>query len=285
MGGSSSSNQTKTTQTNPYGGAVGPLNGILGRIGGMSSDLTGNESAALDRLSQNAGMGGSQFAGGLTNAAHSLLAGGGANDQSGMINEAYKRYTDMMNPYATGQMGGMDSPQMKQLLATIQNDVGGGINQQFAAAGRDMSGANQGAWARGIAQGEAAPLLAQMNQDTQDRLGAITGMFGAGTTTGGILSGFNRDANANKQAGASMADLATQAQNYGPMQQMMIEAQRRGIPLDTMMKQMGIVMPSAQAFGQTTDNTQTQNNPSFWQTFGQATGALGNLGKLWGAGK
>lgn len=275
--GTSSSNQTQSQQTNPYAGAVAPLNGILGRVGGISSDLTGAETGALNQLSANAGNGPSQFSGGITGAANSLLAGGGANNTNPMINEAYKRYTDMMNPYATGQMSGINSPEMQAMLSQIQNDVGGGINAQFAASGRDGSGMNQQTWARGIAQGEATPLLAQMNQDTQNRLGAITGMFGAGGATAGQLAGNQQQFNANQQAGISAADAATQAQNYGPMQQLAIEAQRRGIPLQTMAQQMGLVLPAGQAFGTTTGNTQTQSNPSLWQNIAMMGQGLGSL--------
>lgn len=277
MGGSSSQTQQTSQQTTPYAPAAGALSGILGNVGGVSPALTGTETGALNQLSANAGNGASQFSPGITGTANSLLAGGGANSTDPMINAAYQQYQTQMNPYASGQMGGLDSPQMKALLGTIQSDVGNSVNGQFAAAGRDMSGMNQQTLARGISQGEAAPLLAQYNQDQQNQLGAISGLFGAGGAAASQLAGNQQNYNTNQQAGITAADQATQAQNYGPMQQLAIEAQRRDIPLQTMAQQMGIVLPAAQAFGTTsgTSNTQTQMSPV--QQFATVAGGLGSL--------
>lgn len=275
--GTSTSSQSQVQSTTPWAPASGALSGILGNIGSVNPALTGAETGALNQLSANAGSGPSQFAPGITGTANSLLAGGGANDQSPMINDAYKRYTDMMTPYATGGMSGINSPEMAAVLSKIQNDVKMNVGGMFAANGRDASGYDQRSQAEGIASGEAVPLFQQMNQDTQNRLGAITGMFGAGTQTGGILSGFNQTANANKQAGITAADAATTAQNYGPLQQLQIEAQRRGIPLQTLAQLMGIVLPAAQAFGTTTGNTSGTQTLSPVAQFNQVTTGLGNL--------
>lgn len=281
MGGSSSQQQTTTQGTTPYAPATGALNGILGNVGNVNPALTSNETNSLDQLSANAGNGPSQFSGGITNTANSLLGGGGANNTNPMINAAYQQYQTQMNPYANGQMSGMDSPQMKALLSTIQSDVGNSVNGQFAAAGRDMSGMNQQTLARGIAQGEAAPLLAQMNQDQQNQMNAASGLFGAGGAAASQLAGNQQAYNTNQQAGIGAADQATQAQNYGPMQQLAIEAQRRGIPLQTMAQQMGIVGPIAQAFGTTTGTQQGQSIAPWWQ---QLQGAGQGIGALFGGG-
>jgi hypothetical protein len=194
-----------------------------------------------------------------------------------MVNDAYANYQRQLNPYANGQMSGLDSPEMQQVLETIRNDVGSSVNGMFAANGRDASGMNQQTWARGIAQGEAAPLLAQMNQDRQNQLSAAGSLFGAGTTAGGLLSQFNQQGVANQQAGIGASDSATQAQNYGPMQQLAIEAQRRNIPLQTMAQMMGIVLPAAQAFGTTTGNSNTQSQMSGAQQFNLLASGLGRL--------
>jgi hypothetical protein len=56
-----------------------------------------------------------------------------------------------------------------------------------------------------------------------------------------------------------------------------IEAQRRGIPLQTMAQQMGIVLPAAQAFGQTTGTKDTTTQASGADTFGKIAGGVGTL--------
>lgn len=275
--GTSDSNQTQVQQTTPYGPAQASLSGILGNVGSINPALTGTETGALNQLSTNAGNGPSQFAPGITGTANNLLAGGGANNTNPMINDAYAQYQKAMNPYASGDMSGINSPQMQAVLAQIQNDVKMNVGGAFAANGRDGSGYDQRSQSEGIASGEAVPLLSQMNTDTQNRLGAITGMFGAGGTTAGMLGTNQQNFNNNQQAGITAADAATTAQNYGPLQQLQIEAQRRGIPLQTMAQQMGIVLPAAQAFGTTTGNTTGTQTMSPVQQFGAVTTGLGNL--------
>jgi hypothetical protein len=98
--------------------------------------------------------------------------------------------------------------------------------------------------------------------------------------SGGLLSQFNQNANTNKLAGITASDAALTAQNYGPLQQLAIEAQRRGIPLSTMAQQMGLVMPAAQAFGTTTGNTQGTQTMSGAQQFGTIAQGVGTVAAM-----
>jgi hypothetical protein len=87
------------------------------------------------------------------------------------------------------------------------------------------------------------------------------------------------------QAGIPAADAALTAQNWGPMQELAIEAQKRGIPLQMLAAQMGIALPAAQAFGATTGTgtgiSQTQV-PLLQQLAGYGATAAGIYGKYYG---
>jgi hypothetical protein len=73
------------------------------------------------------------------------------------------------------------------------------------------------------------------------------------------------------QAGIGAADAALKAQTWGPMQMLQVEAQRRGIPLQTLAAQYGMVLPAAQAFG-----TQSASGTSAGASSGQsATSSAG----------
>ena len=65
----------------------------------------------------------------------------------------------------------------------------------------DLSGANTQALGRGIGQAEAPILMDAYNRANADRLAAITGQYGAGNTTSGILSGLDQTKLGNMQAG------------------------------------------------------------------------------------
>lgn len=111
-----------------------------------------------------------------------------------------------------------------------------------------------------------------------------------GPTTAGILSALDQARLGNMTAGVNVAGDAWNAAQSGPMLQLQAEAQRRGIPLQTLAAEMGIALPVGQAFATTnstgnisgTMNGQTQNTSPLWQ---QITGGLiGGAGLLGGVG-
>ena len=177
------------------------LQGILGQLGmGLgNTGLTGAETGALDRLSQNASQG-NPYAGQIGDYAASLLSGGGANAQAGSVQSNLDAFRSQLSPYASGGLVGNNSALAAQ-LAQIQSDVGNAVNGQFAAAGRDFSGANQMAYGRGVAAAEAPVIAAQYNQDVANQINAANALYGAGNSTAGTLSGMQQNYLANQGAG------------------------------------------------------------------------------------
>src|SRR5215475_3232172 len=167
-----------------------------------------------------------------------------------------------LQPFASGDyLNPASNPALQGYLGTIQNDVANQGNGMFAGAGPDLSGANQQALARGIAQGEAPVLNDAYNTARNQQLVAINSLYGAGNTTGGLLSQFDQTRLANEQAGLNAAKTA-QAFAMDPYnQQLAIEAQRRGIPLSTLQAMTGIATPIA-GLGQTSNGTSTQTTSS-----------------------
>jgi hypothetical protein len=272
MGGESKTSQTTIQQqgTDPYAPTQPILKDIFARLGGINPGLTGAVSGAIDKLGAT---GGSDFTGQISDVAKRLLGGGGAMDQSGFLTDAFNQYKAALDPFASGKYVDPDSnPALGKYMSTIANDVGNRVNGMFAGAGRDLSGANIQQYGRGIAEGQA-PVLADMyNQERNRQLGAISGIFGGAGMTAGTLSDWNNQGNANRLAGIGAADAATAAKNSGPMAQIQAEAMRRGIPLQTMAQIMGLTMPAAGAFGQTTswgkqDGTQQKSAADTFKTW------------------
>jgi hypothetical protein len=232
------------------------LTGILGQLGNVNPNLTGAESSALNGLSASSGFL-NQFTPQASGLANTLLAGGGP-DRSGMINDAYAQYQKALQPFAGGDyVNPASNPALRGYLDTIQNDVSNQVNGMFAGAGRDLSGANLQTLARGIAQGEAPVLNDAYNTARNQQLGAINSLYGAGNTTGGLLSQFDQTRLANEQAGLGVAKTAQGFANDPYNQLLAIEAQRRGIPLSTLQAMSGIATPIA-GLGQTSTGTSTQ---------------------------
>jgi hypothetical protein len=277
MGGQSSSTQTQQSQTAPWEAAQPMLQGILSQIGaGLNNvGLTGAETGALNQLSQNAAQG-NPYAGQIGDYAQSLLNGGGANAQTGNVQSNLGTFRDQLTPYAGGSMIG-NNPALAAQLAQIQADVGNSVNSQFAAAGRDMSGANQMAYGRGVAAGEAPVIAAQYNQDVANQINAANALYNAGNTTAGTLSGMQQNYLSNQGQGVTAAQSAVDARNYGANATLAAEAQRRGIPVQALGLLAQIGIPIAGLGSQSNGTSTGTQQMSGAQQFATLASGIGNL--------
>lgn len=277
MGGQSTSTQTQQSQTAPWAAAQPMLQTILGQIGtGLNNtSLTSSETTALDTLRSSAAQG-NPYAGQIAGYATSLLDGGGATAQAGNVRDNLAAYRGWLTPYANGGMVGAN-PALTAQLAQIQSDVGNSVNSQFAAAGRDFSGANQMAYGRGVAAAEAPVIAAQYNQDVANRIAAANALYNAGNTTANTLTQMQQGDLANRGQGVTAAQSALDARNYGANATLAEEAQRRGIPVQALSLLAQIGVPIAQ-LGQTSSGTTTgTQEKSGVDQFATLAGGIGSL--------
>lgn len=271
MGGTSQQTQQQNSNQNmsatgqrtidAYAPANPAINNTLSALGNINASSSPGLSA-LSALGQQ----GNQFAGQIGGVANNLLSGGGANSFAPIASGAYADYQRQLSPYANGDnVDPYKTPGFSDAMNTIGSDISQQVNSQFAAAGRDLSGYNQQALARGLSQGQGQLYQNQYNQNVQNQLGAAGNLFGAGNTTAGTLSGLNQLSLANQQAGIGAAGAANEAEQYGPLLQ--IQAQT-GIPLQQLAAIMGIALPAGATLG--TQN-QTQQGTQSGQQTGTAT--------------
>lgn len=277
MGGQSTSTQTQQSQTTPWAAAQPALQTMLGQIGtGLNNTgLTSAESSALDTLKSNAASG-NPFAGQISGYAQSLLNGGGATAQAGNVQDNLAAYRNQLTPYANGSMVG-SNPALTAQLAQIQSDVGNSVNSQFAAAGRDFSGANQMAYGRGVAAAEAPVIAGQYNQDVANQIAASGALYNAGNTTANTLTQMQQSDLANRGQGITAAQSALDAQNYGANATLAEEAQRRGIPVQALSLLAQIGVPIAQLGGQNNSTTTGTQQKSGVDQFATIAGGINSL--------
>jgi len=258
------------------------VNGMLGQVstGLNNTSLTPTETGAINTLEANAPSA-SQYAPQIGANATALLNGGGAQNNDGLINAAYKNYYAQTQPLASNtNYDPMSTPGLGTQLQGIANNVQNSVNGQFAAAGRDMSGMNQQQLAYGIAQGEAPVLTAQYNANVANQQGAAQGLLNAGQTTATGLNASQAQANANTQTGTQAATDATTAQNASANAELSAEAARRGIPVQALglLAQIGIPLAG---LGQQTSGTQTGSQTmSGAQQFAQIGQGAAGVGKF-----
>jgi hypothetical protein len=279
MGGQSSSTQTQQSQTAPWTAAQPMLQSILGQLSPQiaNSGINSAQTGALNSIEANAANG-NPYAPQIAGNASSLLSGGGALNQTGNINNAYKQYYNATNPLASNtNYDPMQTPGIGNQLQAMQDQITGQVNGSFAAAGRDGSGYNQKTLGQGLTAGLAPILTNQYNQNIQNQQGAASNLYQAGNTTAGLQAGLQQQAVANGQQGTQAASDALTAGNYGANQTLAAEAQRTGIPIQQlgMMAQIGIPIAGlgSQSNGTSTGTSQMSGAQQF-ATILQGIGSL-----------
>jgi hypothetical protein len=277
MGGQSTSTTTQQSQTAPWQAAQPMLQGILSQLatGLNNTGLTGAETGALDTLQKNAAQG-NPYAGQIGGYAQSMLNGGGATAQASNVQNNLSTLQSYLTPYANGSMVGKN-PALAAQLAQIQSDVGNAVNGQFAAAGRDFSGANQMAYGRGVAAAEAPVIAGQYNQDVANQLAAANSLYGAGNATANTLAGLQQQYFTNQGQGVTAAQSALDAQNYGANATLAAEAQRRGIPVQALSLLAQIGVPIAGLGQQSSGTTTGVQEKSGVDQFATIAIGIGNL--------
>jgi hypothetical protein len=278
--GQSSSNTTQNSTTAPWQPAQGTLQGLLSSLQGQlgSVPLTSAENSALHNSVQNAKNYSATVAPQIGSYATSLLGGGGANNQAGNVNQNYLNYQAQTNPLASNtNYDPMQTPGIGNQLSALTDQITGQVNGSFAAAGRDGSGYNQKALGQGLSAGLAPILTAQYNQNVQNQQGAANNLYNAGNTNAGILSGLQQQYLANQGQGVTASQQGLDAQNAGNNATLQAEAYRRGVPAQQLGLLAQIGVPIAGLGSQSSGQSNTQNQASPAQVFGQVAGGVGSI--------
>lgn len=267
---SGSQNQT----TNPWAPTMPSLQGFLGNIMNQwRANGSGAPSATQNQAFQtleNTARAGDPNAGAIRNLSTDMLNSG---SWTPTLQDSYNAFRNNVTPMATADVDPTQAPGMADVLATIRNDITNNVNGQFAASGRDLSGMNQQTLARGIAQGEAVPLLNQYNQNVQNKLAANQALNAAGANTATTGQGLDAANAALRAGGIDVGNQALAAQNYAPNSLLTLEQQRLGLPFGNMGMLASLLYPMAGLGGQSAGNynQSTQNygvgasfNPFSW---------------------
>lgn len=291
MPGGSSQNTQTTQQSSTAPGALGmpTLNGILAQLNPQiaNSGLNPTESNAIAGIT-NAASGPNPYAPAIAANANTLLAGGGATNQAGAVNQNYQNYQAVLNPLASNtNYDPMQTPGFANNLAQIGTDVTNQVNGAFAAAGRDGSGMNQQTLARGIAAGEAPVIAQQYNANVANQQGAAANLYGAGNTNAALLTGMQQQGLANSQTGTQAATDAWNAAIQPYVQQLQAGQLNQSIPAQNLglLAQIGIPIASMSTNSTGSGTSNTTSNPSFLQDLQSLTGSFSNLVSPFTGGK
>jgi hypothetical protein len=285
MGGQTTTTQdtSQQSQTQPWAAAQPQLMGLLANLGHFDTGVTPQQSAAAGAITSAAGALPS-FAPQITGTANSLL-GGGPN-YGGILSGAYNNLQGALSPYLDpARLNPMSTPGFAQALGALGSTITNQVNDQFAAAGRDLSPGNSQALAYGLAQGEAPAIASQYNANAGNQLAAANALFGAGNTTASGLTGLSQTAFGNQLQGASLAGQLPGLLTAPAQAQLAAANTAHGLPLANLAQYESLLTPLAQLGSQSTGTSQgttTQSVPLSQQLIGGAVGGLGLLGALGG---
>ncbi len=271
-----SSNSTSTS--GPWKPAQKAAENFANQLTYMGNNTNWNPTAkqnwAFNQLEQNAANPYANQFRGMADAAmgNAQTAQGSVGDYTGISNDAYKTLQTNMGDLASGKyLDPMSNPQMQAMLQQVGDDINNRTNAQFAAAGRDMSGMNSLASARGVSQGTLGLLLDQYNTNRTNQMNAANSLFSAGNQTASTNSGLDAQRMANYSAANTLAgqanDLTNQwqdARNQRANNILNIQQQRRDLPYQNMGTYASLLFPTA-GLGGTQDvqsSGKTKSSPS-----------------------
>lgn len=261
------------------------LNNLIGKMGGIGTDVTAGQSDALSNLQTSLSQA-PNFGGQAAGLANNLFSGGGAKEFAPMLSGAYDTLKtnfapmlspDFVNPYS--------NPAITGALDTMRSDITRGIGDKWAAAGRDLSPGHANALGRGIAAGETPVLMDQYNKLLSAQMGAAGTQFGAGTTTAAGLAGMNANNVANQLAGMGVGGAVPGMLASPGAAQLSAANTAFQQPFQNISAATGSVLPIAALGGQST-GTESKPTPSMLQQIlGAGMGAAGVVGGTGGFGK
>lgn len=276
---SSTASQTQSGTIAPYAPSENALNNILSGINNISFQPTAAQTQALDTIAGNAGS--LPNYGSQAKSIASDLLSGGQNYQP-IVNGAYNQFQDAVSPILNASLDPMQTPGLADALATIRNDVTNQVNGMFAGAGRDLSGLNTQALARGIAQGEAPVIASQYNQNVANRLNAANGILSGGQSTAGALSGLQQTQFGNQVQGLNTGiNVVPQAVNANANQALQAASLGFGLPVQNLAQIEALTVPIAglgrQYTGTNNATSETTKSPSLLDQIDQGVGIFNGL--------
>lgn len=203
---SKSTNQTQSSQTNPWAPAVPLLNTLIDKYKGQNVDVTGGQQSALDNLS-GAVSGIPQF-GDRGASAISNLFSSSTRPQVGMLTTAFDTLKQNLGGTASGsELDPYKTPGFGDALSATMADITNRVKSTYAGSGRDPSGAGSfaGSLSRGLTQGVAPLLQSQFNTNKQNQMNAAGTLFGGANSTATGITGLDQTQLQNGIAGITGA--------------------------------------------------------------------------------
>jgi hypothetical protein len=168
-------------------------------------------------------------------------------DRTGIVGDAYKSLQGQLGDYASGKyLDPMSNPHIQAMLTQVGDDAWNRTNAQFAAAGRDLSGANQTAAARGVTQAQLPMLLDQYNRAQGQQFDAAKTLYGAGASTADVLSNLDAQRAGIRGQAAGAEQAAHDMETRGAQEIIDLEQMKKMLPYEELGALASLLFPAGQ---------------------------------------
>lgn len=275
-------NSSFDNQTDPWDEATPYLKDWLAKLGGSINGgtigETGDQGAAFDALTRNA-KAGNPNAGAIQDLARDQL---GAADNTGMVRDGYADLQRRLASTADGSNLDLSkNTYLQNLLTQVGDDAQNRVNASFAAAGRDFSGANQGAVARGVTQAQAPMLLDMFTREQGRTDAAARDLFGASGSTATTIAGLDKARSDLRSQGIQTGKDAMEAKDWGANTLLKLAQQRKDLPIQDLAQIAQLLFPAAQLGGQSSGTGTSTTKGTSWgfdlKDIGKIATGLGSL--------
>lgn len=186
---SKTTEQSQTSQTNPYAPAQPLVNSLIGQYGSLNPGLTANQGGALTNLNDSVSNL-PNFGNTGASSVNNIFSNTSSAPQVGMLNTAYSTLQGNLGATASGaNLNPWTTPGFGDAINTGIQDATNAVKGVYAGSGRDPSGAGSFAQSlgRGITQGISPTIASQYNQNYGNMVNANNSLFsGAGNTASAI---------------------------------------------------------------------------------------------------
>lgn len=248
LGFNSSKSKTNTStqsqgDSDPWDYSIPYLQDFLketGSVGGTG--ITPDQKYAFEYLKNNA------FQGNPWDVSQAQLANDlyATPERGAGVGEAYTTLQGQIGDYAAGKyVDPMSNPQIQAMLTQVGDDISTRINGMFAGAGRDLSGANQQAVAKGVSQGTLGLLLDQYNKQQGNQIAASQALFGAGAGTATTQAQLDAARAQLRGQGAAAGKTALDMQNQGATDILNLDQQIKQLPYEDLAMLGSVLFPVA----------------------------------------
>lgn len=253
MSFASSSKKTSTnsnSQTEPWGPTVPYLANFL-----KDADLTrANLGPSMDQLDAYASLkqkaaAGNPFTQQIGQLATDTL---GAQSRAGQIDGAVGDLKGQLGDYASGKyLDFENNPYIQKMLAEVGGAARNAVGQQFAAAGRDFSGAHAGATGRAITSAQLPILSELFGREQQNQINAAQILANAGLTGAQAQQNMDQSALATRAGGIDISNAALTARDMPENTILNLDQQLKSMPIEDLSLYASLLLPIAGLGGQT----------------------------------